>query len=97
MGMAPRLLVLGGGGYNPWSVGRLWAGVWATLNGLEIPERVPEAAEAVLRGLSWRRRARGAPEPHLFTTLRDAPRPGEIDDQLRADVARLAARLAPQV
>lgn len=23
MGMAPRLLVLGGGGYNPWSVGRL--------------------------------------------------------------------------
>ena len=26
--MAPRLLVLGGGGYNPWSVARLWSGVW---------------------------------------------------------------------
>jgi len=37
--MAPRLLVLGGGGYNPWTVGRLWSGVWATLNGLEIPDR----------------------------------------------------------
>ena len=25
MGLAPRLIVLGGGGYNPWSVGRCWA------------------------------------------------------------------------
>ncbi|MEO1239262.1 MAG: acetoin utilization protein AcuC, partial [Pseudomonadota bacterium] len=37
--MTDRLLVLGGGGYNPWSVGRLWAGVWAVLNGLDVPER----------------------------------------------------------
>ncbi|MGI9369613.1 MAG: acetoin utilization protein AcuC, partial [Ruegeria sp.] len=29
--LSPRLLVLGGGGYNPWSVARLWTGVWATL------------------------------------------------------------------
>src|SRR3546814_16489047 len=43
-GLAPRLLVLGGGGYNPWSVGRAWAGVWATLNGFEIPDRLPGAA-----------------------------------------------------
>ena len=26
---APRLLVLGGGGYNPWSVARCWSGIWA--------------------------------------------------------------------
>ncbi len=30
--LAPRLVVTGGGGYNPWTVGRCWAGVWATLN-----------------------------------------------------------------
>jgi acetoin utilization protein AcuC len=41
----PRLLVLGGGGYNPWSVGRLWTGVWATLNGHEIPDRLPQEGE----------------------------------------------------
>src|SRR3546814_5945327 len=35
--LAPRALVLGGGGYNPWTVGRCWAGVWATLNGIEPP------------------------------------------------------------
>ena len=35
---APRLLVLGGGGYNPWSVARCWAGVWAILSGRSVPE-----------------------------------------------------------
>ena len=27
--LAPRLVVTGGGGYNPYTVGRCWAGVWA--------------------------------------------------------------------
>jgi acetoin utilization protein AcuC len=80
----PRLLVLGGGGYNPWSVGRLWTGVWATLNGHEIPARLPPAAESVLRGLVWTNaRAGRNPPEHWFTTLRDAARPGP----LRAAVA----------
>ena len=53
MGRAPRLLVLGGGGYNPWSVGRLWTGVWGTLNGKIIPDTLSPEAEAVLRALTW--------------------------------------------
>lgn len=93
MGMAPRLLVLGGGGYNPWTVGRLWTGVWATLSGYEIPDRLPDPAQEILRGLSWTRVARGPTPDHLMTTLRDTPRPGEVSEGLRADVAALAARL----
>ena len=91
-GMAPRLLVLGGGGYNPWSVGRCWAGVWATLNGFEVPDRVPAAAEAILRGLTWRHSRGRSPPVHWFTTLADQPRPGTIRPEVRA-VAR--AVLAP--
>lgn len=87
MGVAPRFVVLGGGGYNPWAVGRCWAGVWGTLNGHEIPERLPPAAEVVLRGLSWDRSAGRSPPEHWFTTLRDRPRPGVV----RAEVQRLAA------
>ncbi|MEL7280415.1 MAG: acetoin utilization protein AcuC [Pseudomonadota bacterium] len=97
MGMAPRLLVLGGGGYNPWTVGRLWTGVWAMLNGYDIPDRVPPEAETVLRGLSWTRQARGPTPETLMTTLRDDPRPGEITDEYRQDVARLAGRLSAWV
>jgi len=84
MGLAPRLLVLGGGGYNPWSVGRCWAGVWATLNGLDPAGPVTPAAEAVLRGLTWHRAAGRAPPEHWFTTLADPPRPGPIRPAVRA-------------
>lgn len=93
MGMAPRVLVLGGGGYNPWSVGRLWTGVWATLNGFDIPDVLPQEAETVLRALRFpnNRRGRNPPE-HWFTSLRDAPRGGPIRDEIRQRVAVLAAR-----
>lgn len=87
MGLAPRLLVLGGGGYNPWTVGRCWAGVWAVLNGYDIPERLPPAAEQVLRALRFGRAAGRNPPEHWFTTLRDAPRPGVV----RAAVQRVVA------
>lgn len=93
MGLAPRLLVLGGGGYNPWSVGRLWTGVWGTLNGFEMPERLPHGAEAVMRDLKFPNNRRGRnPPDHWFTTLRDAPRDGPIRDEIRLRVAALVAR-----
>lgn len=87
MGLAPRLIVLGGGGYNPWSVARCWAGVWGALNGHPLPERLPDAAEAVLRRLSYHRAAGRNPPEHWFITLSDAPRPGVV----RAVVRRAAA------
>ena len=92
----PRLMVLGGGGYNPWSVGRLWTGVWATLNGHAIPDLLPEAAQAVLRGLAWEKppQAWRAPPAHWFTTLRDAPRPGPIRAEVAERIAALASRPA---
>jgi acetoin utilization protein AcuC len=91
--LAPRLLVLGGGGYNPWSVVRCWAGNWAILNDIAIPRVLPEAGEAVLRGLAWSRRAGRNPPAHWFTTLADAPNPGPVREELRRRVAQLAARV----
>ncbi|MDX1711522.1 MAG: acetoin utilization protein AcuC [Rhodovibrionaceae bacterium] len=82
--LAPRTLVLGGGGYNPWSVGRAWAGIWATIDGREIPERLPPEAEAVLRALTWRHSKGRNPSEHWFTTLADRPRHGPIRPEVRA-------------
>ena len=76
MGVAPRLLVLGGGGYNPWAVARCWAGVWAVLNGIEPAAAPTAAAQAVLRGLWWNRSQGRDPPEHWFTTIADAPRDG---------------------
>ena len=87
LGLAPGLVVVGGGGYNPYSVARCWAGIWAVLNGIPIPGRTTPAAEAVLRGVRYHRAAGRNPPPHWFTTLRDAPREGTVRDEIR----RLAA------
>jgi acetoin utilization protein AcuC len=79
-------VVVGGGGYNPYTVGRCWAGIWAVLNDIPIPARTTAAAEAVLRGLVYNRAAGRNPPAHWFTTLRDAPREGPVRD----DIVRLA-------
>ncbi len=92
--MAPRTLVLGGGGYNPWSVGRLWTGVWGVLAGQDIPDHLPGPAQAVLRGLRWEGRTRiETPLPQWTQTLRDAPRRGPVNPEVRVRVHHLAGRL----
>lgn len=91
--LAPRLLVLGGGGYNPWSVARCWTGIWAVLNGIDVPDRLPPAAETVLRGLSWNRAAGRNPPEHWFDTLADAPRDGAVRPEVRGLAARVMERM----
>jgi acetoin utilization protein AcuC len=91
---APRVLLLGGGGYNPWSVGRLWTGNWAVLSGQDIPDRLPPEAEAVLRGLRFERNSRGRnPPDHWFTTLRDPARDGPVRADVTGRVEYLAGRI----
>lgn len=93
-GMAPRYLVLGGGGYNPWSVGRLWTGVWGILSGQCFPDKLPPQAEAVLRDLVWPGRAAGRnPPEHWFTTIRDEPREGDIKAEVRERLNELRRRV----
>ena len=91
--LAPRYLVLGGGGYNPWSVGRLWSGVWATLNGHDIPEVLPDPAQRVLSALRWDGpQRRIMPQPHWIARLRDDPRPGPVHPDVREAAKHLIAR-----
>lgn len=90
--LSPRLLLLGGGGYNPWSVGRCWTALWATLSGLEIPDRLPEDAASVLRALSWHGGGRPAPDLRMTEILLDPPREGPVRPDLRDRLAHLARR-----
>lgn len=94
---APRLIVLGGGGYNPWSVARCWTGVWAILSGQAIPQQLPNPAAQVLRNLSWTsaRAGRNPPE-HWFETLRDPPREGPLRPEIGQRLATLARRMTPE-
>lgn len=82
-GATRRLLVSGGGGYNPYAVGRCWSGIWATLNGFEVPDQLPAKAEALLRELNWQHRRGRQPFEHWMTTLADRPNPGPVRDAVR--------------
>jgi acetoin utilization protein AcuC len=90
--LAPRLMLLGGGGYNPWSVGRLWTALWADLAGQIVPDHLPAAATDVLTALSWGGGGRPPPDPRLLTTLIDAPRPGPVNPDLRDRLTMLVRR-----
>ena len=89
--LAPRVLVLGGGGYNPWSVGRCWAGVWATLNGIDPDVPVTAKPKKILRGSPGPGGRARTPE-HWFTTLADASSPGPVRDEIRRIVDTVMRR-----
>jgi acetoin utilization protein AcuC len=96
MGLSTRLVVLGGGGYNPYTVARAWAGVWATLNDLPIPRTLPAEAQAVLRAQNYPRAAGKNPPEYWLTTLADEPREGTVRPEVRA-LARAASSGALEV
>ncbi len=92
--LSPRYLVLGGGGYNPWAVGRAWTGVWATLTGQQVPDRLPPKAEDIQRRIRWTGHSRSKNPPEaLFTTLRDAPREGPVRPEVRDRIKVLSGRV----
>jgi len=94
MALTNRLMVLGGGGYNPWSVGRCWTRIWGALNGLEAPEMLNVENAQILRALRFEGNSRGRnPPEHWFSTLADEPNEGPVRDEIRARIGMLRARL----
>jgi acetoin utilization protein AcuC len=91
--MASRFIVLGGGGYNPWSVARCWTRVWGALNGHDAAGDLPAPAQGILQNLTWNRRGPAwQVQPHWTTTLNDPPRPGPVRADLSERVVYLRKR-----
>lgn len=81
--LAPRLIVLGGGGYNPYTLARAWAGLWGRLNDRVIPDILPVTALDVLARISYFR-LQSRPRPtHWLTRLADPPQRGFVRDAVR--------------
>jgi acetoin utilization protein AcuC len=89
---ARAAVVLGGGGYNPWTVGRFWAGLWGRIADKTIPERLPQDARDLLAELSCDLVEDEDVDPVWLVSLRDPPNPGPV----RAELVELCDRvLAP--
>jgi acetoin utilization protein AcuC len=80
-------VILGGGGYNPWTVTRYWAGMWGRITRQEFPEQLPEAATEYLRKMECDLIDEDDVREQWLTTLADAPCPGPVRDEIRSLVA----------
>ena len=89
--LAPAVVVLGGGGYNPWTLARYWSGLWGRLSGREIPQELPADALAILRGLRCELIDDEDIRAEWLTALADRPNRGAVRDDIRALADRARA------
>ncbi|MGE5168745.1 MAG: hypothetical protein ACM3JC_00095, partial [Rudaea sp.] len=90
---APVAIVLGGGGYNPWTLTRYWSGLWARLSGRAIPQSLPANAREVLTRLHCPLIDDDEVRPEWLATLADQP----DDTPPRAEVRTLCDRLRRRI
>ncbi len=88
LGYSKRVILTGGGGYNPWTVSRLWTGFWALLSSRPIPESLPATAIDLLKSLSWQRKT--MPKESLLSSIIDIP----MEGQLRLEVRNLVEQVS---
>ena len=86
--LAGPAVVLGGGGYNPWTLARCWTGLWGLLSGREIPVALPPQAQLVLADLQCDLVEEEDMKCAWFKTLADAPNDGPVRPEVRDLVAR---------
>ncbi len=87
-GMAPRLWVTGGGGYNPWAVTRCWAGIWCVLNGRDPVEDLSTDTEQNIVNLVKQWPSIADPPSGWLSALQDDPLPGPLRDAVKASAHR---------
>ena len=85
--LAPAAVVLGGGGYNPWTLGRAWSGMWARLTGQQIPATLPQPARDILATLDCDLVEEEDRDPLWFTTMRDPRNDGPIRPEIETIIA----------
>ena len=73
---APGSVALGGGGYNPWTVARCWAGLWGVLNGFPMLEKLGPESIRRLEALDCDLVDEEDRDPRWLTTLADEPQEG---------------------
>jgi acetoin utilization protein AcuC len=89
--LSPVNVVLGGGGYNPWTVARCWTGLWGRLSGRRLPDALPPEAARLLSGLSCDLVDDEDLLPEWTRSLADAPNHGTIRQEVK-DLAAAAMR-----
>lgn len=82
-------VVLGGGGYNPWTLARYWAGLWGVLMGQDLPQRLPPEAVELLSAMECDLIDEEDVESAWLTRLVDSPYDGPVRDAIKSVAAEV--------
>lgn len=76
--LSPRTVILGGGGYNPWTTIRCWAGLWGRITGADVSAPLDEVSISLLMDLESDLIDEDEIDDVWLTSMMDAPRLGPI-------------------
>mgnify|MGYP001257448218 FL=1 len=81
--LSPRTVVLGGGGYNPWTVIRCWAGLWATIAGYDVLASLTAPAIDLLGNLECDLVDEDDIDPNWLISIADQPEELAIRQEIK--------------
>ncbi len=97
LALALPTVILGGGGYNPWTVARYWAGLWGRISGRRLPAMLPDEAQAYLKRMQCDLIDEDDLDETWLTTLADARTPGRVRGEVSSMVRDFQQCLAQAV
>lgn len=89
IGWQKPTVIVGGGGYNPWTLTRYWAGLWGRISGQILPDRLPDAAVELLDGMECDLVDEEDINPAWLKTMADSPYPGTVRDSIKSLVREI--------
>jgi acetoin utilization protein AcuC len=84
LGLDLPTVIVGGGGYNPWTVTRYWTGLWGRISGQEIPDSLPQQAIELLHGMECDLVDEEDVDASWYNTLADTPNPGPVRESVKS-------------
>jgi acetoin utilization protein AcuC len=75
-------VILGGGGYNPWTVARYWSGMWGRISGQQLPDTLPDTAQRVLREMECDLIDEEDVLDEWLTTMADSRNTGDVRESV---------------
>ena len=77
-------VIVGGGGYNPWTVTRYWTGLWGRITDQPFPDSLPTDAVQLLRDMECDLVDEEDIDEAWFASMADSPYPGPVRDSIKS-------------
>ncbi|MFP6712224.1 MAG: acetoin utilization protein AcuC [Rhodospirillales bacterium] len=78
-----RTILVGGGGYNPWTVARYWTGLWGVVSDRELPKFLPQDCLEILKALECDLIDEDDIQDDWITALVDMPNSGSVRGEVK--------------